>query len=172
MRSRKFRPLIPPSHSQKPWLALSCDPCHLLLGHVLPGATCHLLVVLFIIHTGPGLTSNRYYPTPVKGRLAILYNLLAMFHPRPFLLTRFGPQGTVACVRAENQDYLDIVFRFAFFCLQCIASILHTGTSILFHTGSLNISFKSWQYRSIPVRTQWGLYRTWASLVNAIKFRL
>lgn len=60
---------------------------------------------------GPGLTSNRHYPTPVKGRLAILYKLLSMFHPRPFLLTRFGPQGTVACVRAESKDYLDIVFR-------------------------------------------------------------
>ena len=62
---------------------------------------------------GPGLTSNRHYPTPVKGRLAILYKLLSMFHPRPFLLTRFGPQGTVACVRAESEDYLDIVFRFS-----------------------------------------------------------
>lgn len=60
---------------------------------------------------GPGLTSSRHYPTPVKGRLAILYKLLSMFHPRPFLLTRFGPQGTVACVRAESNDYLDIVFR-------------------------------------------------------------
>ncbi|CAH3171495.1 unnamed protein product [Porites evermanni] len=60
---------------------------------------------------GPGLTSDRYYPPLIKGRLAIIYRLLAMFHPRPFLLTRFGPQGTVACIRAENKDYLDIVFR-------------------------------------------------------------
>lgn len=66
---------------------------------------------------GPGLTSNRYYPTPVRGRLAILYHLLTIFHPRPFLLTRFPPQGTVACVRAESQDYLDIVFRFKELCL-------------------------------------------------------
>lgn len=60
---------------------------------------------------GPGLTSDRYYPPLIKGRLAIIYRLLAMFHPRPFLLTRFGPQGTVACIRAENKDYLDIIFR-------------------------------------------------------------
>lgn len=60
---------------------------------------------------GPGLTSNRYYPPVVKGRLAIIYRLLAMFHPRPFLLTRFNPQGSVACVRAENKDYIDVVFR-------------------------------------------------------------
>ena len=64
-----------------------------------------------IFASGPGLTSDRYYPPLIKGRLAIIYRLLAMFHPRPFLLTRFGPQGTVACIRAENKDYLDIVFR-------------------------------------------------------------
>lgn len=82
--------------------------------HLLPDAT-HQLFIVLINTAGPGLTSNRYYPTPVKGRLSILYKLLSMFHPRPFLLTRFGPQGTVACVRAENQDYWDIVFRFYFF---------------------------------------------------------
>jgi len=69
------------------------------------------IVESMIEKNGPGLTSNRYYPTPVRGRLAILYHLLTIFHPRPFLLTRFPPQGTVACVRAESQDYLDIVFR-------------------------------------------------------------
>ena len=76
-----------------------------------------LMVINEFKCAGPGLTSNRHYPTPVKGRLAILYKLLSMFHPRPFLLTRFGPQGTVACVRAESKDYLDIVFRFLFFCV-------------------------------------------------------
>ena len=69
----------------------------------------NFLCMLFTL--GPGLTSDRYYPPLIKGRLAIIYRLLAMFHPRPFLLTRFGPQGTVACIRAENKDYLDIVFR-------------------------------------------------------------
>lgn len=83
------------------------------LGHVLPECSLSSAHCIYLLNsTGPGLTSNRYYPTPVKGRLAILYKLLAVFHPRPFLLTRFGPQGTVACVRAESQDYLDIVFRF------------------------------------------------------------
>lgn len=60
---------------------------------------------------GPGLTNNRYYPPVVKGRLAIIFKLLAMFHPRPFVLTRFSPQGSVACIRAENNEFLDIVFR-------------------------------------------------------------
>lgn len=68
--------------------------------------------MLLLTTLGPGLTNERYYPSIVKGRLAIIYRLLTMFHPRPFLLTRFGPQGTVACVRAENKDFWDIVFRF------------------------------------------------------------
>lgn len=60
---------------------------------------------------GPGLSNNRYVPPVAQGRVAILYRLLAMFHPRPFLMTRFGPQGTIACVRAQNKDYVDVVFR-------------------------------------------------------------
>lgn len=34
-----------------------------------------------------------------------------MFHPRPFIKSRFAPQGTVACIRASNDFYYDIVFR-------------------------------------------------------------
>jgi hypothetical protein len=34
-----------------------------------------------------------------------------MFHPRPFLYSRFPPQGAVACVRAENEKFLEIQFR-------------------------------------------------------------
>lgn len=91
-----------------------CDAmCYLMQS---PQIIFAIICLLFSCHNyfilGPGLTSNRYYPTPVKGRLAILYHLLTIFHPRPFLLTRFPPQGTAACVRAESQDYLDIVFRF------------------------------------------------------------
>lgn len=55
--------------------------------------------------------NNRYHPPKVDADQAIFYTLLSMFHPRPFLLTRFGPHGAVACVRAYNDQYLDIVFR-------------------------------------------------------------
>lgn len=55
--------------------------------------------------------NNQYHPPKVDDDDAIFYTLLSMFHPRPFLLTRFGPHGAVACVRAYNDQYFDIVFR-------------------------------------------------------------
>lgn len=41
----------------------------------------------------------------------LIHSLLSMFHPRPFIKSRFAPQGTVACIRASNDFYYDIVFR-------------------------------------------------------------
>ena len=61
---------------------------------------------------GPSLSSNRYYPPMlVDESEIIIHRLLAMVHPRPFVLTRFAPQGSVACVRAYNDRFIDIVFR-------------------------------------------------------------
>ena len=60
---------------------------------------------------GPGLSSNRYFPPSVNTNHLSLQYLLQMFHPRPFLYTRFPPQGAVACVRAENKKFLEIEFR-------------------------------------------------------------
>lgn len=57
------------------------------------------------------LTSNRYYPPRVEDKNIIIHRLLSMFHPRPFLMMRFGPRGTLACVRAYSEAYIDIVFR-------------------------------------------------------------
>ena len=62
----------------------------------------------------PHLSSNRFYPSKVDDKLIILYRILAMFHPRPFLISRFPPQGGVAMVRAYNDDYIEIVFRYVF----------------------------------------------------------
>jgi len=56
-------------------------------------------------------SSNRFYPPRVSGELMILHNLLAMLHPRPFINSRFPPQGSLACVRAVSDDFLDISFR-------------------------------------------------------------
>uniref|UniRef100_F6PH23 EF-hand domain-containing protein n=2 Tax=Ciona intestinalis TaxID=7719 RepID=F6PH23_CIOIN len=59
------------------------------------------------------LTSNRYrYPIPKTKIEKLLHNLLVMFHPRPFVTMRFSPQGAAAVIRAQNQVYLEIVFRF------------------------------------------------------------
>ena len=83
------------------------------------------------------LPNNRYNPPPPKGKEVMpsgvltfdpslvrpvtnevlcsqqvfLHSLLSMFHPRPFVKSRFAPQGTVACLRATSDFYYDIVFR-------------------------------------------------------------
>lgn len=57
------------------------------------------------------LPNNRYHPPTPRGKEVLIHNLLSMFHPRPFVKSRFAPQGVVACVRALNDFYYDIVFR-------------------------------------------------------------
>lgn len=57
------------------------------------------------------LPNNRYHPPTPKGKEALIHSLLSMFHSRPFVKSRFAPQGTVACIRASNDFYLDITFR-------------------------------------------------------------
>lgn len=58
------------------------------------------------------LPNNRYHPPTPKGfKEALVHSLLSMFHPRPFIKSRFAPQGTVACIRASNDFYYDIAFR-------------------------------------------------------------
>jgi hypothetical protein len=39
------------------------------------------------------LSSNRYDPPEPEPEQFILFRILQMFHPRPFLATRFPPQG-------------------------------------------------------------------------------
>ncbi|OXB74228.1 UNVERIFIED_CONTAM: hypothetical protein H355_011680, partial [Colinus virginianus] len=41
----------------------------------------------------------------------IIHKLLSMFHPRPFVKTRFAPQGSVACIQAISTYYYTIAFR-------------------------------------------------------------
>uniref|UniRef100_A0A665UYB6 Selenoprotein N n=1 Tax=Echeneis naucrates TaxID=173247 RepID=A0A665UYB6_ECHNA len=57
------------------------------------------------------LPNNRYHPPTPKGKEVLIHSLLSMFHPRPFIKSRFAPQGTAACIRASNDFYYDIVFR-------------------------------------------------------------
>lgn len=57
------------------------------------------------------LPSHRYFPPKVNSDTMAVHRLLSLFHPRPFIFTRFGPQGSAACIRAYNNQYLDIVFR-------------------------------------------------------------
>uniref|UniRef100_A0AAR2K5A9 EF-hand domain-containing protein n=1 Tax=Pygocentrus nattereri TaxID=42514 RepID=A0AAR2K5A9_PYGNA len=57
------------------------------------------------------LPNNRYHPPTPRGKEVLIHNLLSMFHPRPFVKSRFAPQGVVACIRAVSDFYYDIVFR-------------------------------------------------------------
>ncbi|GIY57372.1 selenoprotein N [Caerostris darwini] len=59
----------------------------------------------------PPLSNQRYYPPQVPENLLVLHALLSLFHPHPFLWTRFQPQGTVAIVRAIEDNFYDIMFR-------------------------------------------------------------
>ena len=60
---------------------------------------------------------RKTFPPPPQGKEKLLFRLLAMMHPRPFLKMRFHPRGTVACVQAYNDKYVHIVFRYAGMCL-------------------------------------------------------
>uniref|UniRef100_A0A672GMI0 Selenoprotein N n=1 Tax=Salarias fasciatus TaxID=181472 RepID=A0A672GMI0_SALFA len=57
------------------------------------------------------LPNNRYHPPPPRGKEVLIHALLSMLHPRPFVKSRFAPQGAVACLRAASDAYYDIVFR-------------------------------------------------------------
>uniref|UniRef100_A0A4W3J8G2 Selenoprotein N n=1 Tax=Callorhinchus milii TaxID=7868 RepID=A0A4W3J8G2_CALMI len=57
------------------------------------------------------LSNNRFYPPAPQGREVLIHNLLSMLHPRPFVKSRFAPQGAVACIRGLSDFYYDIVFR-------------------------------------------------------------
>lgn len=57
------------------------------------------------------LPNNRFHPPTPRGKEVLIHSLLSMFHPRPFVKSRFAPQGAVACIRATSDFYYDIVFR-------------------------------------------------------------
>ena len=74
----------------------------------------------YIIRERNDYTSmNRYHPPAPSIENALLHSILAQFHPNIFLITRFGPKGTVGVVRAKNKDTIDIVFRYI-----CLLSII------------------------------------------------
>uniref|UniRef100_M4A024 Selenoprotein N n=1 Tax=Xiphophorus maculatus TaxID=8083 RepID=M4A024_XIPMA len=79
-------------------------------GKTEPGDAWWVIPSELNIFTGY-LPNNRYHPPTPKGKEVLIHSLLSMFHPRPFIKSRFAPQGTVACIRASSDFYYDIVFR-------------------------------------------------------------
>ena len=61
---------------------------------------------------GITLSSNRYFPPRLINPSEILiHRILSMFHDRPFVIGRFGPHGALACIKAVNSKFIQIVFR-------------------------------------------------------------
>uniref|UniRef100_A0A8C3W4F2 Selenoprotein N n=1 Tax=Catagonus wagneri TaxID=51154 RepID=A0A8C3W4F2_9CETA len=90
--ARHFRPFLPPR------------------GHVELGEPWWIIPSELSVFTGY-LSNNRFYPPPPKGKEVIIHRLLSMFHPRPFVKTRFAPQGAVACLTAVGDFYYTVMFR-------------------------------------------------------------
>lgn len=61
---------------------------------------------------GEFTSMNRYHPPKPSVDRGLLHSLLAQFHPNIFLITRFGPKGTIGIVRARNSHIIDVVFRY------------------------------------------------------------
>ncbi|EHB08871.1 Selenoprotein N [Heterocephalus glaber] len=89
--ARHFQPFLPPRGQElgEPWWIIPSE---------------------LSVFTGY-LSNNRFYPPPPKGKEVIIHRLLSMFHPRPFVKTRFAPQGAVACLTAVSDSYYTVMFR-------------------------------------------------------------
>ncbi len=58
------------------------------------------------------LSPFRYYPpAPETSKEVLVHSLMLQLHKSPFVHLRFGPRGTLAVLRAQNDQYWDIVFR-------------------------------------------------------------
>ena len=58
------------------------------------------------------LSNNRYLPpVPAKEFEKLMLYILSMIHKRPFLKMRFPPRGSVASLKAVNNEYYSIMFR-------------------------------------------------------------
>ncbi|KAK8406978.1 hypothetical protein O3P69_007496 [Scylla paramamosain] len=61
---------------------------------------------------GAYLLSSRYVPPPPAGPVEdLLFRLLSLLHPQPFLQSRYGPRGAAAVVRAKTGHLLEVWFR-------------------------------------------------------------
>jgi hypothetical protein len=56
-------------------------------------------------------TPYKHAPPHPASNETLLHALMMQFHKYPFVHLRFGPRGTVGVVRAENDEYWDILIR-------------------------------------------------------------
>eukprot|EP00118_Oscarella_pearsei_P024811 m.306845 g.306845 ORF g.306845 m.306845 type:complete len:404 (+) comp41642_c0_seq1:131-1342(+) len=69
------------------------------------------VIVAKPIQFGNQINSVKYFPPYPEGREVLMHMLLNQFHRRPFVRMRFEPQGTIGLIRAENEEYVEIMFR-------------------------------------------------------------
>lgn len=105
LRSWK-RPAVPSSSFSATQFRIFLPP----KGKGEPGDTWWIIPSELNIFTGY-LPNTRYHPPTPRGKEVLIHTLLSMFHPRPFIKSRFAPQGAVACIRAVGDFYYDVVFR-------------------------------------------------------------
>lgn len=87
-----FAPLLPPS-------VVSKDPA--FVWRILPDDTSQEV-----------LYSSKYVAPPPSGPVEeLLHGLLSLFHPQPFLYSRYGPRGAAGIIRAKSFDCVDILLR-------------------------------------------------------------
>lgn len=88
----------------------TCSPASLWTC-LLPMGTLGLWVWADPTPVDPG-SAGPSKPTHASHRpQVIIHRLLSMFHPRPFVKTRFAPQGAVACLTAISDFYYTVMFR-------------------------------------------------------------
>lgn len=106
-------------------------------------------------------SNNRFYPQAPKGSEQVLYRLLGMMHPRPFVHMRFPPRGTYACVRAFNADYYHIIFRCGYFSFKN-SFIFYNSLSSSFLFCFLNSHCIDKNFVKLKDRLLWVIfYRKW-----------
>lgn len=72
----------------------------------------HVWTLLPDTTQGAYLQSTRYVPpSPAGPAEELLSHLLSLLHPQPFLMSRYGPRGAAAVVRARTDHLLEIWFR-------------------------------------------------------------
>ena len=81
----------------------------------------YVMILIKLYFKGGHLGNNRYLPPiPATDFEQLMLYILSMLHKRPFLQMRFPPRGAVASLKAVNDDYFSIMFRYFVFVFYCV----------------------------------------------------
>lgn len=54
---------------------------------------------------------NRYHPSQPSKDRALIHAMLSQFHQNIFVISRFGPIGSVGVIRAMTDETVEVIFR-------------------------------------------------------------